>query len=40
MKLGFRRLKIGMKTLPDDAFQKVIEELTTLEEAIRITTEE
>ena len=32
--------KIGMKTLRDDAFQKVKEELTTLDEAIRITTEE
>jgi len=32
--------KMGMKTLRDDAFQKVREELTTLEEAIRITTEE
>ncbi|MCX5699358.1 MAG: GspE/PulE family protein [Candidatus Omnitrophica bacterium] len=31
---------IGMKTLRDDAFQKVKEELTTLDEAIRITTEE
>jgi len=30
----------GMKTLRDDAFQKVKEELTTLDEAIRITTEE
>ena len=32
--------KIGMKTLRDDAFQKVKEELTTLDEAIRITSEE
>lgn len=32
--------KLGMKTLRDDAFQKVKEELTTLEEAIRVTTEE
>jgi len=32
--------KLGMKTLRDDAFQKVREELTTLDEAIRITTEE
>jgi type II secretory ATPase GspE/PulE/Tfp pilus assembly ATPase PilB-like protein len=32
--------KLGMKTLRDDAFQKVKEELTTLDEAIRITTEE
>ena len=31
---------LGMKTLRDDAFQKVREELTTLDEAIRITTEE
>lgn len=31
---------LGMKTLRDDAFQKVQEELTTLDEAIRITTEE
>lgn len=30
----------GMKTLRDDAFQKVKEESTTLDEAIRITTEE
>ncbi|MFA6357696.1 MAG: GspE/PulE family protein [Candidatus Omnitrophota bacterium] len=30
----------GMKTLRDDAFLKVREELTTLDEAIRITTEE
>jgi len=30
----------GMKTLRDDAFGKVVEELTTLDEAIRITTEE
>jgi len=30
----------GMKSLRDDAFQKVKEELTTLDEAIRITTEE
>jgi len=30
----------GMKTLRDDAFLKVKEELTTLDEAIRITTEE
>jgi type II secretory ATPase GspE/PulE/Tfp pilus assembly ATPase PilB-like protein len=29
-----------MKTLRDDAFLKVKEELTTLDEAIRITTEE
>jgi len=29
-----------MKTLRDDAFQKIKEELTTLDEAIRITTEE
>ncbi len=32
--------KLGMKTLRDDAFLKVKEELTTLEEALRITTEE
>jgi type IV pilus assembly protein PilB len=32
--------KLGMQTLRDDAFQKVREELTTLDEAIRITTEE
>ncbi|MDD5725569.1 MAG: GspE/PulE family protein, partial [Candidatus Omnitrophica bacterium] len=32
--------KLGMRTLRDDAFSKVQEELTTLEEAIRITTEE
>lgn len=32
--------KLGMKTLRDDAFLKVKEELTTLDEAIRITTEE
>ncbi|MDP2830733.1 MAG: hypothetical protein Q8O02_00590, partial [Candidatus Omnitrophota bacterium] len=32
--------KLGMKTLRDDAFQKVKEELTTLDEAIRITTED
>ncbi len=32
--------KMGMKTLRDDAFFKVKEELTTLDEAIRITTEE
>ncbi|MDD5060606.1 MAG: GspE/PulE family protein, partial [Candidatus Omnitrophica bacterium] len=32
--------KQGMKTLRDDAFLKVKEELTTLDEAIRITTEE
>jgi type IV pilus assembly protein PilB len=32
--------KSGMKTLRDDAFLKVKEELTTLDEAIRITTEE
>ena len=32
--------EMGMKTLRDDAFQKVKEELTTLDEAIRITTEE
>ncbi|MDD5465865.1 MAG: GspE/PulE family protein [Candidatus Omnitrophica bacterium] len=31
---------LGMKTLRDDAFLKVKEELTTLDEAIRITTEE
>jgi type II secretory ATPase GspE/PulE/Tfp pilus assembly ATPase PilB-like protein len=31
---------LGMQTLRDDAFQKVKEELTTLDEAIRITTEE
>lgn len=30
----------GMKTLRDDAFLKVKEEITTLDEAIRITTEE
>lgn len=30
----------GMKTLRDDAFLKVKEELTTLDEALRITTEE
>lgn len=32
--------KTGMKTLRDDAFLKVKEELTTLDEALRITTEE
>jgi type II secretory ATPase GspE/PulE/Tfp pilus assembly ATPase PilB-like protein len=32
--------RCGMKTLRDDAFLKVRAELTTLEEAIRITTEE
>ncbi|MFH1281762.1 MAG: GspE/PulE family protein [Candidatus Omnitrophota bacterium] len=32
--------KMGMKTLRDDAYLKVKEELTTLDEAIRITTEE
>ncbi len=32
--------KMGMKTLRDDAFEKVIQEQTTLDEAIRITTEE
>jgi type IV pilus assembly protein PilB len=32
--------ELGMKTLRDDAFQKVKEELTTLDEAIRITTED
>jgi type IV pilus assembly protein PilB len=32
--------KCGMKTLRDDAFLKVKQELTTLEEALRITTEE
>jgi len=32
--------KLGMKTLRDDAFQKVKEEMTTLDEALRITTEE
>jgi len=32
--------ELGMKTLRDDAFQKVKEELTTLDEAIRVTTEE
>ena len=32
--------KLGMKTLRDDAYLKVKEELTTLDEAIRITTEE
>ncbi len=32
--------KLEMKTLRDDAFQKVKEELTTLDEALRITTEE
>ena len=32
--------KLGMKSLREDAFQKVKEELTTLDEAIRITTEE
>jgi len=31
---------LGMKTLRDDAFLKVREEQTTLDEAIRITTEE
>ena len=31
---------LGMKTLRDDAYLKVREELTTLDEAIRITTEE
>jgi type IV pilus assembly protein PilB len=33
-------LERGMKTLRDDAFLKVKQELTTLEEALRITTEE
>jgi type IV pilus assembly protein PilB len=32
--------KQGMKTLRDDAFLKVKQELTTLDEAVRITTEE
>jgi len=32
--------KCGMKTLRDDAFLKVRQELTTLEEGLRITTEE
>jgi type II secretory ATPase GspE/PulE/Tfp pilus assembly ATPase PilB-like protein len=32
--------KCGMKTLRDDAYLKVQQEMTTLEEAIRITTEE
>lgn len=32
--------KTGMKTLRDDAFLKVKQELTTLDEALRITTEE
>jgi type IV pilus assembly protein PilB len=32
--------KCGMMTLRDDAFLKVKEEVTTLDEAIRITTEE
>ncbi len=32
--------KLNMKTLRDDAYLKVKEELTTLDEAIRITTEE
>jgi len=32
--------KCGMKTLRDDAFLKVKQEMTTLDEAIRITTEE
>ena len=32
--------ELGMKTLRDDAFLKVKEEQTTLDEAIRITTEE
>jgi len=32
--------QLGMQTLRDDAFQKVKEELTTLDEALRITTEE
>ena len=32
--------KLGMKTSRDDAFQKVKEEMTTLDEALRITTEE
>jgi len=30
----------GMKTLRDDAFLKVKQELTSLDEAIKITTEE
>ena len=30
----------GMRTLRDDAFLKVKQEVTTLDEAIRITTEE
>ncbi len=32
--------KLGMRTLRDDAFLKVRQELTTLDEAIRVTTEE
>jgi type IV pilus assembly protein PilB len=32
--------KVGMKTLRDDALLKVTQELTTLDEALRITTEE
>jgi type II secretory ATPase GspE/PulE/Tfp pilus assembly ATPase PilB-like protein len=32
--------KCGMMNLRDDAFLKVVEEQTTLEEALRITTEE
>ncbi len=32
--------KLGIKTLRDDAFTKVKEEMTTLNEALRITTEE
>jgi type II secretory ATPase GspE/PulE/Tfp pilus assembly ATPase PilB-like protein len=30
----------GMRTLRDDAFLRVREELTTIDEALRITTEE
>jgi len=37
---GYAVNKLGMKSLREDAFQKVREELTTLDEAIRITTEE
>lgn len=36
----YASIKCNMKTLRDDAFLKVKEELTTLDEALRITTEE
>ena len=37
---GYAVGKCGMKSLRDDAFQKVKDEVTTLDEAMRITTEE